>query len=210
VQATPRGREVLRHAGALKTSVLHLAKNNPPAATAEAIGAVLGDLTTVQTEAAAARSDEALVQLEAGTLRSAARAWHDLVLTRHAQLARPLWECKELTRSDNTLFFSGAADLQARLERVAAGKQLSADNTRRLQNFGQLRWDALMQCHVAVFDLRRAPEIAELTTRAPKRARELTASTSTGLPTSWAWLSRSANRCWCWPARARRCPSTST
>ncbi|HEY6135827.1 MAG TPA: hypothetical protein VIW70_17775 [Rubrivivax sp.] len=175
-RATPRGRAVLRHVGALKASVLHLAKNHPPAATAQALGTVLGDLTAVQTEAAQARDDGQLAQIEARSLRPAARAWHELTLTRHATLARPLWECKELTRAENTLFYAGAADLQARLERVAARKQLQVDNLHRLQNHGQLRWDALGSSHVAVFDLRRAGEISELAPHAPKRARELTAA----------------------------------
>lgn len=174
--ATPRGHEVLRHAGALKTSVLHMAKNYPSAATAQAIGAVLGDLTSVQTEAAKAHDDDKLAQIEAGSLRPAARAWHELVLTRHATLARPLWECKELTRAENTLFYSGAEDLRTRLERVAAGKHLSVENLRRLQNHGQLRWDSLISCHVAVFDLRRASEVADLAAHSPKRARALTAT----------------------------------
>lgn len=172
-QATPRGCEVLRHAGALKAAVLREFKNPPPAATAEAVGAVIGDLTKAQTELAQARDDATLAAIEAEVLRPAARAWHELALTRHALLARPLWESNDVMRSVNTLFYSGAADLQAALERVAEGKRLTVDATRRLQNHGQLRWDALNACHVAVFDLRRAPEIQELAMRAPKRAREL-------------------------------------
>jgi hypothetical protein len=173
-RATPRGREVLRHAGALKANVLREFKNPPPAATADAIGAVLGDLSKFQTEAAEAQNDDTLAALEAELLRPAARAWHELSLTRHAMLARPLWESNDVMRSVNTLFYSGANDLQARLERVAEGKRLTVDSTRRLQNHGQLRWDALNACHVAVFDLRRASEVEALATRAPKRARELT------------------------------------
>jgi nucleoside 2-deoxyribosyltransferase len=173
-KATPRGREVLGYAGALKSAVLREAKNNPPAATSDALGAILGDLIRVQTDVAAAKDDAMLHTIEAELMRPLARNWHDLALTRHALVACPLWESNEVTRSVNTVFHSGAADLIPMIEEVAAGKRLQVDTGRRLQNVGQLRWDALNACHVAVFDLRRAPEIAELAVRAPKRARELT------------------------------------
>ncbi len=44
---------------------------------------------------------------------------------------------------------------------------------KRLQNLGQVRWDELDTCHVAIFDLRRAGEIASLATKFPKQRREL-------------------------------------
>lgn len=174
VQATPAARELLRYAGALKTTLLRQFKDTPPASTAEAVGAIMGDVTKAQTEAAKAGDSAALAAIEAEVLRPAARAWHDLSLTHHAVLARPLWESNEVMRTVNTLFYSGAKDLQTTLERVAESKRLSVDDTRRLQNHGQLRWDALNACHVAVFDLRLAADVEGLALRAPKQAREIT------------------------------------
>lgn len=175
LKATPRGREILRYAGALKLAVLREAKRAPPtAATAEALGAVLDDLTRAQTEAAAARDDDALAALEATLLRPAARNWHDLALIRHALLARPLWQNNEVTREVNTLFVAGVDDLLPMIEDVCRGKRLQLDLARRLQNHGQRRWDALNASHVALLDLRGAPRIPQLAVQAPKRARELT------------------------------------
>jgi hypothetical protein len=174
ITASPAAREVLRYAGALKTALLRQFKDSPPASTAEAVGSILGDLTKAQTEAAQAGDNAALAAIEAEVLRPAARRWHDLSLTYHAVLARPLWESNEVMRTVNTVFYSGGKDLQATLERVAASKRLSVDDTRRLQNHGQLRWDALNACHVAVFDLRLASDLEGLAARAPRQARELT------------------------------------
>jgi len=176
VHATPRGREVIRHAGELKKMLLRQATNPLPAATAEVVGALLGDVTTVQQRAGEATDDAALLGLETGLLRPAARAAHELNLTRHALIARPLWACGEPVNRVNAIFFSGAGDLQALLETVAGAKGLEVENTRRLQNHGQMRWDALNACHVAVFDLRSAGDLASLAADTPGRARELAAT----------------------------------
>src|SRR6185436_8655919 len=57
-----------------------------------------------------------------------------------------------------------------------ASRRLTVLNTRRLQNLGQVRWDELNACHVAMFDLRGASDIHVLATKTPKRARELAAA----------------------------------
>jgi nucleoside 2-deoxyribosyltransferase len=174
LHASPAAREVLRYAGGLKTAILRLIKDSPPPATSEAVAGISGDVNEAMTSAAKASDTAKLAAIEADLLRKAARNWHDLLLTRHAVLARPLWESNEVTRTENTLFYSGAKDLQTTLERVAASKLLSVDDTRRLQNHGQLRWDALNACHVAVFDLRLAADVKGVAARSPKQARELT------------------------------------
>ena len=173
VRATPRGRVVIRHAGDMKVMLMRHMKSRPSAATATTLGALLGDVTKVQSEAADAADDAALLALESGLLRPAARAAHELNLTRHALIARPLWACGEPVNRVNTIFFAGAPDLQELLESVAAAKGLEVDATSRLQNHGQMRWDTLNACHVAVFDLRGASELAEIAASAPRRAREM-------------------------------------
>lgn len=175
-RAAPAARRVLEHAGAIKAALTQALLAVPPAATAGAIAAIVGDVTRVQTEAGAADDEPALAALEASLLRPAARAWHELVLTRHATLARPLWECRAPMAQVNTLFFSGQADLGEQLARVAAAKRLTVDDTQRLQHHGQARWDLLQACHVAVFDLRGAGALAQLAQDNPRRARQLTAS----------------------------------
>jgi hypothetical protein len=172
-RATPRGRVVIRHAGGLKVMLMQQLKSGPSAATATALGALLGDVTKVQSEAADANDDAALLGLESGLLRPAARAAHELNLTRHALIARPLWACGEPVNRVNTIFFAGGPDLQELLESVAAAKSLEVDATSRLQNHGQMRWDTLNACHVAVFDLRGASELTEIAASAPRRAREM-------------------------------------
>ncbi|MGH8265582.1 MAG: hypothetical protein ACRET4_19060 [Steroidobacteraceae bacterium] len=171
-----RLKEVDAYAGDIKTAVARELMEGPPAATSEALGAVLGDLGRFQQEVAAGPDDEALAQLEAELLRPAARARHELAMTRHALIARPLWESVEYLPAVNALFYSGAADLQEQVEVLAAPKRLYVLNTKRLQNYGQVRWDSLNSCHVALFDLRGAQEIATVAARQPERARELAAA----------------------------------
>lgn len=94
-------------------------------------------------------------------------------MTRHALLARPLWDCAESVPAVNTVFYAGASDLQAAVERVGSPLGLTVDNTKRIQQYGQVRWDSLRACHVAVFDLRGAGAMSSLVTSDPRRAREL-------------------------------------
>lgn len=175
-RATPRQKEIDAYAGAMKVALGRELMESPPAATASAIGAVLGDLTTFQQRVAGVTDDDALAELERDVLRPAARARHELAMTRHALLARPLWESVEHVAQVNAVAYSGAADLQQALEAALAPRRLAVAGTRRLQGHGQVRWDELNRCHVAVFDLRRANDIASLVTSKPKRARELVAA----------------------------------
>ncbi len=172
---SPRLNEVDAYAGAMKAALGRELMESPPAATQEALGAVLGDLAKFQQMVANA-DDDALAQLESNLLRPAARARHDLAMARHALIARPLWESVEYMPQVNAIAYSGAQDLQRQLEAALAPRQLIVLNTKRLQNHGQSRWDELNRCHLAVFDFRGASEIATLTTKVPKRARELTAA----------------------------------
>lgn len=174
--ATQRGRELLRHAGTLKTAVLREMADSAatlPPETAQVLGGVLDDLTRAQQEAAQASDDTALTAVEAHLLRPAARRWHEHRMTRHALLAWPQWQTNSVLHSVNRVLFAGSADLLPMLRTVAEARLLEMDAGRRLQNGGQARWDALNACHVAVFDLRRAGEITELGRHAPNRAREL-------------------------------------
>lgn len=174
---SPRLKEIDAYAGAMKTAIGRELMESPPAATAAALSAVLGDVATFQQKVSdAGADDDALAQLECDLLRPAARARHDLAMTRHALIARPLWESVDYLLDVNTIAYSGAADLQKHLETATAARRLSVANAKRLQNYGQSRWDELNGCHVAVFDLRGASEIAVLATKAPKRARELAAA----------------------------------
>jgi hypothetical protein len=122
---------------------------------------VLADLTAFQHQVAGVDND-ALAQLQHDLLRPAARARHELAMTRHALVARPLWESFEYLPAVNAIAYSGAADLQRQLEVALAPRRLTVHNTKRLQNHGQVRWDDLNSCHVAVFDLRGASGIASL------------------------------------------------
>lgn len=174
---SPRLKEVDAYAGAMKTALGREIMESPPEATAAALGAVLGDLATFQREVSeAGEDDEALTQLEYDLLRPAARARHELAMTRHALIARPLWESVDYLPVVNAIAYSGAADLQQQLEAVLVRRRLTVLNSMRLQNHGQARWDELNACHVSMFDLRGASEIAALATKTPKRARELAAA----------------------------------
>jgi nucleoside 2-deoxyribosyltransferase len=178
---SPRLRELDGYAGAIKTAIGRELMESPGSATTEALGAILGDLSTFQQQVAGL-TDEALTQLESSVLRAAARAHHELTTTRHALIARPVWESFDYLPAVNAVAYSGAADLQQQLEAALSERQLSVLNSKRLQNRGQLRWDELNSCHVAVFDLRGAGEMATLVTTSPKRARELaTAAYELGL-----------------------------
>jgi hypothetical protein len=177
LRATPRARVLLRHAGAMKTAVLREAAESAgtlPPETSQVLGSVLGDLTRVQQDLPHTSDAAALAATEANLLRPAALRWHEHRLTRHALVAWPLWQSNAVPRAVNRLLYAGAADLLPLLEAVATEGGLEVEGGRRLQNTGQARWDALNACHVALFDLRRAGEIGELATHAPKRARELT------------------------------------
>lgn len=170
-----RLKEIDTYVGAMKAAIGRDLMESPPAATAEALGAVLGDLSKFQ-QMVSDVDDEALAQLESTLLRSAARSRHQLAMSRHALIARPLWESVEYMPNVNAIAYSGAADLQGQLADALASRRLSVLNTTRLQNHGQARWDELNSCHVAVFDLRGASRIDSLATETPRRARELTAA----------------------------------
>jgi hypothetical protein len=170
---SPRLREVDRLAGAIKVALGRELMEAPPAATASALAAVLGDLTRFQQLVAEVADDDALAQLEADLLRPAARARHELAMTRHALIARPLWESIDYLPQANDVAYAGGADLQPQLEAAVGPRRLTLVGTRQLQNHGQLRWDTLNRCHVAVFDLRGAGDIAALASSRPKRAREI-------------------------------------
>ena len=179
---SPRLRELGGYAGAMKTAIGRELMESPGRATAEAMGAILGDLSTFQREVGGLTDDDALTQLESSVLRAAARAPHELTTTRHALIARPVWESVDYLPAVNAVAYSGATDLQQQLEAALSARQLSVQSSKRLQNRGQLRWDELNSCHVAVFDLRGAGEMATLVTASPKRARELaTAAYELGL-----------------------------
>ena len=169
----PRLREIDGYAGAIKVALGRELMEAPPSATASAIAAVLGDLTRFQQLVADAADDDALAQLESDLLRPAARARHDLAMTRHALIARPLWESADHLPQANDVAYAGAADLQQQLEAALGPRRLNLVSTRQLQHHGQVRWDALNRCHVAVFDLRGAGDLASLASTRPKRAREL-------------------------------------
>ena len=169
-----RRREVNEYAGAIKVALGRELMEAPPEATAAALGAVLGDLKRIQDEVAEATDDDALAQLESKLLRPAARARHELAMTRHALIARPLWESVEYLPTVNTIAYSGGADLQARLEAALAPRRLMV--SKRQQTSSQVRWDELNTCHVAFFDLRGASGVTRLITKEPERARELAAA----------------------------------
>lgn len=170
-----RLKEIDAYVGAMKAAIGRELMESPPHATAEALGAVLGDLSKFQQTVSDA-DDEALAQLESTLLRSAARSRHQLAMSRHALIARPLWESVEYMPNVNAIAYCGAADLQRQLADALASRQLSVLNTTRLQHHGQARWDELNSCHVAVFDLRGASRIEALATETPRRARELTSA----------------------------------
>jgi nucleoside 2-deoxyribosyltransferase len=172
---SPRLKEVDAYAGAMKAALGRELMESTPAATATALGAVLGDLLQFQ-QLAANADDDALAQLEHDLLRPAARSRHELSMARHPLIARPLWESHEYMPQVNAIAYSGAQDLQQQLEAALAGRQLAVHNPKRSQNHGQSRWDQLNGCHLAMFDLRGASKIAALATSAPKRGRELTAA----------------------------------
>jgi nucleoside 2-deoxyribosyltransferase len=172
---SPRLSEVDAYVGEIKAAIARELMEPLPAATAEALGAVLGDLSKFQQMVADA-DDAALAQLESTLLRPAARARHELAMARHALIARPLWESVEHMPQVNAIAYAGGHDLQRELETALAPRQLTVLSARQLQNHGQSRWDDLNRCHVAVFDLRGASRIAALAAATPKRARELTAA----------------------------------
>ena len=172
---SPRLKEIDAYVGAMKAAIGRELAESPPAATAEALGAVLGDLSKFQ-QLLADADDEALAQLKFTLLRAAARSRHELAMARHALIARPLWESVEYMPQVNAIACCGALDLQRQLADALAPRQLTVLNTGRLQNHGQARWDELNGCHVAVFDLRGASRIEQLAAGRPKRARELTAA----------------------------------
>jgi nucleoside 2-deoxyribosyltransferase len=173
---SPRLREIDAYAGAMKIALGRVMMASPPPATAQALGAVLGDLAQFQQEVAKVKDDEALSQLEADLLRPAAKASHELAMARNALLARPLWESVDYLPAVNGIAYCGAADLQQQLEAALAPRGLAVLNTQRMKHHGQVRWDELNSCHVAFFDLRGASDIAGLAATAPKRARELAAA----------------------------------
>ncbi len=175
-RASPRARQIDAYAGQMKVALGRELMEAPPTPTANAIGAILGDLTSFQQRVASADDDPGLAQLESDVLRPAARARHELLMARHAMLAQPLWEGGEFLPQVNVIAFAGATDLQERLDRALAPRGLRLANDQRLQNHAQQRWRSLNSCHVAVFDLRGAGRIAELATSQPARARQLTAA----------------------------------
>ncbi len=175
-RGSPLLKEIDSYAGAMKAALTLELMPPPPSATAEAVAAVLGDIREFQEKVADVTDDEELAQLEHTLLRPAARVRHELALTRHALIARPLWESVDYLPVVNAIAYSGAADLQQQVEAALASRRLTVLNSKRLQNLGQVRWDELNACHVAMFDLRGASEIAALATKFPKRARELAAA----------------------------------
>ena len=172
---SPRLKQIDAYVGAMKAAIGREVMEAPPAATAQALGAIMGDLSTFQ-QALSDADDEALAQLESTLLRAAARSRHELAMARHGLIARPLWECVEYMPDVNVIGYCGADDLQRQLANALAPRQLEVAKARRLPNHGQGRWDELNSCHVAVFDLRGASQIDALATAMPRRARELTAA----------------------------------
>lgn len=176
-RATPRGRELITHAGALKTLIGQKMAAVPQGATAGLLGDLVGDVLKVQTGAAEEADDSRLLALETSLLRPAARALHEALLTPHALLAQPLWACAAQANRPNALFLSGAQpDLRERLEELAVRKGLEVESSGGLQNLGQMRWDTLRACHVALFDLRGVDDLATLAQQAPRRARDIASS----------------------------------
>lgn len=173
---SPLVREIDDYAGGLKTALTLELMPPPPPATAEAIAAILGDLREFQEKVAGVANDDELAQLEYSLLRPAAQARHQLAMTRHALIARPLWECGDYVPVVNAVAYSGGVDLYQKLAAVLAPRRLVVLNTRRLQNQGQVRWDELNACHVAAFDFRGAGSIDALAAANPKRAREVAAA----------------------------------
>lgn len=175
-RASTRGRELLRHAGAVKVAALREKKLMPPEATAAALDEIWGDTMKVQEQCASEHDDDKLLALETGLLRPAALAAHELRLTQHALLARPLWATGPEARAANQLFLAGAGDVEALLEPLARTRGLSIANPRHGQHHGQMRWEALAASQVAVFDLRGADRLATLARSDPDRARALCAA----------------------------------
>ena len=160
------------YAGAMKVALGEYMMESPPKATADAIGAILGDLMQFQNEIAKG-GDDTLAQLESELLRPAAHALHELMMTRHTLVARPLWESVQYQPAVNRIAYSGSKELYRTLEAAVAPHRLMVSRAQRLKNHGQERWDELNTCHVACFDLLGASEIAELAIKRPQRAREL-------------------------------------
>jgi hypothetical protein len=168
-------KEVDAYAGAMKAALIRELMESPPPATEAALAAVVRDLGKFQ-QLVANADDDTLAQLESDLVRPAARARHELAMARHALIAHPLWESDEYMLQVNAIAYSGAQDLQRQLEAALAARRLSVRNPKGLQNHGQSRWDELNCCHLAVFDLRGASQIASLASKTPKRARELAAA----------------------------------
>lgn len=176
-RATPRGRELLRHAGAVKVAALREMNQMPPEATATALANIWGDTMKVQEQCAALSDETELLALETGLLRPAALAAHELRLTQHALVARPLWAAGPGARLANQVFVAGSrSDLHELLEPLAETRGLTLANPRRGQHLGQMRWEALAASHVAVFDLRGADQLATLARHDADRARALCAA----------------------------------
>ena len=163
--------------GLMKVSLwIDEAEATAGSATAIALGAMVDNLTTFQAEVADVADDDAMAHLEASLLRPTARARHELVDARHALLAQPLWETAAVLPTVDTVAYSGGPDLRLTLETAIAGRGLSLSTDDPVMAPGQARWDILRRCHVAVFDLRGASDIAGLASWEPARARQVAAA----------------------------------
>lgn len=176
-QSSPEGRVLVQAAGHLKALVAHHLMNFPKGQTADVLSAVLGDLMKVQEQAPALREAAPLRALESSLLRPAARTLHEALLASHALLARPLWACPGQPPRTNSLFVSGDDEELLTLVRSEAGRrQLEVEAARPMQDHGQMRWNALRACHVAVFDLRGAGPMPAPSALPARRLRALGAS----------------------------------
>jgi hypothetical protein len=130
---SPRLTEIDAYAGAMKIALGRVMMGSPPTATAQALGAVLGDLAQFQQEVAKVKDDEALSQLEADLLRLAAR--RAMSSRWHAMRSWPLWESVDYLPAVNGIAYRGA-DLQQQLEAALAPRRLAVLNTQRMKHHG--------------------------------------------------------------------------
>ena len=150
-----RARALLSHLQEIKAfavgSAIELRGNSTVAAKmdlAARASRAISHLTTL-------RDDAAVVAFERTEVRALALAAHELAMSPHLTVARPLWDCPHQYVVPNRVFFAGADDARQFMAQVCQQKRLDLGANVQAQNYGQSRWDALRSSAIAVFDWRR-------------------------------------------------------
>ena len=171
--ANSRARALLPYLQELKTFAFAEAMAFRGSMTQEAEGKLAARVSRAVKHLSTLKDDAAVVAFERNELRELALATHEVALSSHLTLARPIWDCPIQHAIPNRVFFAGAEDARRLLADLCEQKRLDLDVEVQKQNYGQSRWDALRRSAIAVFDWRAYdPKLAE---QNPRAARELAA-----------------------------------